>query len=662
MEAWISYTSGLSSTSFTAAKSALALANLQYNQATFRCSTTIPNMTMPIRLNARGNAECLSENGTECKALYANPSAIGGLVGWYDGDSWETTPSMRWRDKSGVGNHVTIFKGTPTLTNSTIANGTTKAFKTLQGGRNDGLTFPTTILPATYTLFTVARYPNTTFPNASRIFDGTSGNWLSGFWGGNIGVAHHAGWVSSTDGTQSAAYPLSNWSISSDMNDNYWVNGVPRKVGSGNGTTNLTINNGQFSNATYCTANPQWCEASAWQVGLVLVYNRKLTDLERISVEKWIANTYGITSTSTSVDCTSNILNTYTFNPIECDPRTYTLESNKDYSGNDLEYFNGAFTDCANRCNSLPNCVGYVLHKDNGRNCWMKRTLSGNGSASTIRDTYRLNTLPSWCAAATTELTPAPQTATVYTPTSTQSSVLATANSALESANSAVDNASRNLTDAQRIYNNQYSGLQSTISSLLPRAFMFGNAINYNNTYAPVTRTATVGTNTVYMIQDGDATKMVNDKGVDKYYIGPMSNFSAANWNTYTNANGGYKLRLCPNVCTNGCDVNGNCTTDAAFMYGPDIASNTAFRPVTRTAKVGNNNVYMFYEPVGNYTKMVDNQGNAKYYVGPMANFKASDWNTYTDIQGNYKLRICPWSCPSGCDVNKNCTATPPSS
>jgi hypothetical protein len=65
------------------------------------------------------------------------------------------------------------------------------------------------------------------------------------------------------------------------------------------------------------------------------------------------------------------------------------LLQGKDYPGNDIEYYNGPFTDCANRCNSLPNCVGYILHKDNGRNCWMKSALSGNGNISSIRDTYK---------------------------------------------------------------------------------------------------------------------------------------------------------------------------------------------------------------------------------------------------------------------------------
>jgi hypothetical protein len=70
--------------------------------------------------------------------------------------------------------------------------------------------------------------------------------------------------------------------------------------------------------------------------------------------------------------------------------KNYSLESNKDYPGNDIEYYNGNFTDCQSRCNNLPNCVGYALHKDNGRNCWMKSSLSGSGNSTTIRDTYRV--------------------------------------------------------------------------------------------------------------------------------------------------------------------------------------------------------------------------------------------------------------------------------
>jgi hypothetical protein len=89
-----------------------------------------------------------------------------GLVGWYKGEAWNGTS---WPDLSGNGNHCTDIKGT-----------INKAGNYIYGGTGDGIRFPTSILPSTYTLFHVARYNGST---KGRIFDGIAGNWLSGFYG-----------------------------------------------------------------------------------------------------------------------------------------------------------------------------------------------------------------------------------------------------------------------------------------------------------------------------------------------------------------------------------------------------------------------------------------------------------------------------------------------
>ena len=77
------------------------------------------------------------------------------------------------------------------------------------------------------------------------------------------------------------------------------------------------------------------------------------------------------------------------YTPVPALQKTYTLQANTDYPGNDIEYYVGAWNTCADRCNNLPMCVGYATHKDNGSNCWMK---SGFGASTTTtnRDSYML--------------------------------------------------------------------------------------------------------------------------------------------------------------------------------------------------------------------------------------------------------------------------------
>jgi hypothetical protein len=47
---------------------------------------------------------------------------------------------------------------------------------------------------------------------------------------------------------------------------------------------------------------------------------------------------------------------------------------------------------------------------------------------------------------------------------------------------------------------------------------------------------------TVYLIEDGTYTKMVSSDGQEKYYVGNISQFNPANWNSYTNTGGGKYL------------------------------------------------------------------------------------------------------------------------
>ena len=265
---------------------------------------TLPKVECQTRMSDDGNRYILDTDGwvKQSQALTVlndgypanscwNPSMIQGLVGWYDGDSWN---GSQWIDKSGVGNHATVKRGSPTVVNSVLGNGSIKTFKTLAGTINDGIAFPTAILPPKYTLFTVARY---TSGDMRRVFDGVNVNWLSGFWRGEVGMSYHLGWITPTYGIQNTTNPTTNWIISSDMNDKYWVNGLLRTTFVENTVSaRLSINNGQYTCCNIPEFIPIACnETSNWEVPLVLVFDRKLSDTERQTVESWISDNYGLT-------------------------------------------------------------------------------------------------------------------------------------------------------------------------------------------------------------------------------------------------------------------------------------------------------------------------------------------------------------------------------
>lgn len=239
-------------------------------------------------------------NGTEWANIYTPPfdaTSISGCVGWYDADSWT---GSQWTDKSGSDNHATSYSGTivqETHNGISAGVGASKKFTVLRSTDNtSGITFPSSILPSTFTLFHVTRY-NTSLGDTSgngtrgRIFDGVTPNWLSGFHGGGSGKFYHEGWITD-ESNKHGNY----WVQSTDMNDDGAGGSLVRSrstnanngnwyqdTGGGNASRQLTLNNGNFTD-----------ERSLWMVAEVIVYNRALTQAEYNAVEDYLTEKYGI--------------------------------------------------------------------------------------------------------------------------------------------------------------------------------------------------------------------------------------------------------------------------------------------------------------------------------------------------------------------------------
>lgn len=174
---------------------------------------------------------------------------------------------------SGSGNNVVTITGT---VNTATYPGSSLTY--LYGNTAAKMTFPSTILPSTYTLFYVARYNGT---NQGRIFTGpsTTVNWLSGFWQAKTGVAFHNNWI-----TQTTTNVHSGWFQATDQNDLFRSAKVNRTTG--------TPGNPSYVSSMMINGGWSGSEFTDWAVACVVVYNRALTSTEYTNIENELAAKY----------------------------------------------------------------------------------------------------------------------------------------------------------------------------------------------------------------------------------------------------------------------------------------------------------------------------------------------------------------------------------
>jgi uncharacterized repeat protein (TIGR02543 family) len=202
-----------------------------------------------------------------------------------------------WSDTSGnsrsiPGTAVTSvsagsIRGNPTkVTNSAGSNGSSKTFPAVQGSTADGIVLGNGAL-TNYTLCHVARYAGT---NRNRLFAGTAGNWLSGFWSGATGVAYHEGWITASTGTNDTK-----WKVQCDTGGSSSLlrtNGTLKSSVSTNSTglpANISINLQGSRSA------PNTAELSDWAVAEVVIYDSVLSDAKIKELEAQLNLKYGVT-------------------------------------------------------------------------------------------------------------------------------------------------------------------------------------------------------------------------------------------------------------------------------------------------------------------------------------------------------------------------------
>jgi hypothetical protein len=196
------------------------------------------------------------------------PSDIQGLSGRYTAQSFNDQGES-WADLSPMQNHIVDVKGDLKRTDDYV-----------YGSTSVGLKFPIEVfgLDNAYTMFYVARYNGYT---KARIFDGTDNDWLSGFWGGKTGVAHHRGWLTQKS---TATHGPHAWVIATDAPNKYRTYGEDRVTDQSvyNSTSQITVNMGSHYEG----------ESSDWAIKEVIFYNRLLNLDEIRRVESYMIKTY----------------------------------------------------------------------------------------------------------------------------------------------------------------------------------------------------------------------------------------------------------------------------------------------------------------------------------------------------------------------------------
>jgi len=197
------------------------------------------------------------------------------LYAWYDSTTFS---GSTWSDKTINARNASVTAGSASVVSSTVGNGSTKTFNVVQGNTSTKITFPTSVLPATFTLFHVTRWNGVT----KRIITDATGsnNWLSGHWGDLSGVSYHNGWLTQT----TSSIHGSNWVLSTDQNSMYRSNKTDRTVG-----TPGSPSYAQLGINTWTTS-----ESSDFQIAEIIVYDRTLNSTEYTAVENYLATKYGL--------------------------------------------------------------------------------------------------------------------------------------------------------------------------------------------------------------------------------------------------------------------------------------------------------------------------------------------------------------------------------
>lgn len=243
---------------------AIAVGIYFYTKTTDEEDTTTTKTTTPVV--KKKEEEEQEEKG---------PDDIAGLVGWWDGPSYDET-SRTWKDKSKAKHDITDIAGTLEKT----ANG-----EAVAGTTETALTIPYEdwVGGDDYTFIYVAKYTGT--GNRGRIFTGEEQNWISGFHSGRVGVAHRPGigWIT----PQTSTGDGDDFIIAVDTRNGYRVQGIDVSYHGFSDEDDIVA-----EAPDTISINTRGDEKSDWTIREMLLYNRTLTHEEYTPIEKQLFEKY----------------------------------------------------------------------------------------------------------------------------------------------------------------------------------------------------------------------------------------------------------------------------------------------------------------------------------------------------------------------------------
>jgi cysteine-rich repeat protein len=226
----------------------------------------------------------ISTTGDITKTITGNainsPADISGLALWLKADAItglsDGASVASWTDSSGNGRNAVQTIGQPVY-KTNILNGkpVVRFNPSQQLAVSNNFAAPVSVIYVGHL----------TGGANQRLFGGVNNNWLLGFWGGHMRVAHFGSWVSDPNGPAADTDWYTYTALISGSNSKVYENGTLFADSStGQGPNGITLN-GYNSDGV-------GGETSDGEIAEVIVYNRVITDAERQDVEAYLNNKY----------------------------------------------------------------------------------------------------------------------------------------------------------------------------------------------------------------------------------------------------------------------------------------------------------------------------------------------------------------------------------
>jgi hypothetical protein len=253
--------------------------------------SNIDATTTPGQIGLLQGAEQILNSGFETNltswSAGLSPDSISGLQVWLKADAItgknNNDSITTWSDSSGNSRDVTAASGKEPIYNTGVLNG--NPVVSFVAANQDTLSNNYNV-STPYTAIYVARYNGAT---KARIYSSKNNNWLLGFWSGRRQVFYADGTLDLGGQAGDTSWYLYTGAGTGSLSTAY-ENGTQWVSGSGG----ISGPNG-ISLGSYGGGSSEFSDA---QVAEFIIYNSVISSTNRQLIEGYLANKYGLTSTS----------------------------------------------------------------------------------------------------------------------------------------------------------------------------------------------------------------------------------------------------------------------------------------------------------------------------------------------------------------------------